>query len=89
MSTPAPSPVATAATPEAVTGAPSPEAITETYVATWNETDPARRRLLRKDPSLSLEMTRGALRSGWGMLQALPAARRGVQGRLAILKLQV
>ncbi|MEI7876237.1 MAG: hypothetical protein WCK95_29280 [Alphaproteobacteria bacterium] len=35
MSTPAPSPVATAATPEAVT---------EVYIATWNETDPARRR---------------------------------------------
>ena len=35
MSTPAPSSVATAATPEAVT---------EAYVATWNETDPARRR---------------------------------------------
>jgi len=35
MSTQAPSPVATAATPEAVT---------EAYVATWNETDPARRR---------------------------------------------
>jgi len=34
----------TAATPEAVTEAPSPEAITETYVATWNETDPTRRR---------------------------------------------
>lgn len=34
--------IATAATPEAVT--PSPEAITEAYVATWNETDPARRR---------------------------------------------
>ena len=34
----------TAATPEAVSEAPSPEAITETYVATWNETDPARRR---------------------------------------------
>ncbi len=36
--------IQTAATPEAVTEAPSPEAITETYVATWNETDPARRR---------------------------------------------
>ncbi len=34
----------TAATPEAVTAAPSPEAIADTYVATWNETDPARRR---------------------------------------------
>lgn len=42
MSSSASSLVATAATPEAVT--PSPEAITETYVATWNETDPARRR---------------------------------------------
>jgi hypothetical protein len=42
MSSSASSSVATAATPEAVT--PSPEAITETYVATWNETDPARRR---------------------------------------------
>ena len=42
MSSSASSSIATAATPEAVT--PSPEAITETYVATWNETDPARRR---------------------------------------------
>lgn len=42
MSNPAPSSVVTAATPEAVT--PSPEAIAETYVATWNETDPAGRR---------------------------------------------
>lgn len=42
MSSSMSSSVATAATPETVT--PSPEAITETYVATWNETDPARRR---------------------------------------------
>ena len=42
MSSSASSSIATAATPEAVTL--SPEAITETYVATWNETDPARRR---------------------------------------------
>jgi hypothetical protein len=42
MSSSASSSVATAATPEDVT--PSPEAIAETYVATWNETDPARRR---------------------------------------------
>ncbi|MEK7995325.1 MAG: nuclear transport factor 2 family protein [Planctomycetota bacterium] len=34
----------TATKPEAASGAPSPEAITEAYVATWNETDPARRR---------------------------------------------
>ncbi len=36
--------IQTAATTDAVAEAPSPEAITETYVATWNETDPARRR---------------------------------------------
>ena len=34
----------TAATPDAVAEAPSPEAIADTYVATGNKTDPARRR---------------------------------------------
>ena len=76
----APSSVATAATPEAVT--PSPEAITETYVATWNETDPARRRagidamlagVQARFPGLVLKRTsrvdahNGALRFGWSL----------------------
>ena len=34
---------AAAPAPEAIAETPSPEAIVEAYVATWNETDPARR----------------------------------------------
>ena len=36
--------VTVAPSPQATVGSPSPEAIADTYVATWNETDPARRR---------------------------------------------
>lgn len=45
--TPASSPIATAPSPVApgvAAAAPSPQATVDAYVATWNETDPARRR---------------------------------------------